>query len=104
MDDLLIACKDLSDMIAVKKALDADFTLNELWEVRRLLVVQVDMVRAAGTVKLSNPLNVEEVLESFGMADCAPVATPTVKGFLQIIQERAKRGSGKVAKFDRYAE
>jgi hypothetical protein len=66
VDDLLIACKDLTDMTAVKKALEADFTLKDLGEVRRFLGVQVDRDWAAGTIKLSNPLKVEEVLESFG--------------------------------------
>jgi transposase InsO family protein len=96
VDDMLLASHDVEAIKDVKCKLKAAFDIHELGEVTHFLGNKVTRDWEAGTIKLSNPSKVEEMLQSFGMADSKPSIIPMAQSFVmteQVVDESGGSGS-----------
>jgi transposase InsO family protein len=104
VDDMIIASTDLSEILSVKKYLGEVFECTDLGEVSHFLGNMV--VQRAGSVRVSNPNKVKELLADFNVESPRKVLTPMDPGFV-ITDKSADTpgGSGKPLESDnRYNE
>jgi transposase InsO family protein len=76
VDDLLIACSSLSELLEVKKRLTAQFDMEDLGEASFLLGIDIRRDRARRTISISQSAYIAALLERHGMSDCKSVSTP----------------------------
>jgi hypothetical protein len=101
---MIIASTDLSEILSVKKYLGEVFECTDLGEVSHFLGNMV--VQRAGSVRVSNPNKVKELLADFNVESPRKVLTPMDPGFV-ITDKSADTpgGSGKPLESDnRYNE
>ena len=88
VDDMLIVCKNMGDIIQLKKALNSEFEMKDLGAAKKILGIDISRDRKKGILSLSQKEYVQKVLREFGMLDAKVVSTPipshyklkTVKG------------------------
>ena len=106
VDDMIIASSVLAEILSVKKYLGEVFECTDLGEVSHFLGNMV--VQRAGSVRVSNPNKVKELLADFDIESPRKVLTPMDPGF--VITEKSVNpdtlgGSGKPLESDnRYNE
>ncbi len=106
VDDMIIASSDLAEIMSVKKYLGEVFEVTDLGEVSHFLGNLI--VRTAGSVRVSNPSKVEELLADFNIENLRKVLTHMDPGV--VITEKSAQidkagGSGKPLEEDnRYNE
>lgn len=80
VDDMIIACAELPEILTVKEYLAKVFEITDLGEVSHFLGNVV--VRDANTVRVSNPVKVKELLADYGIENPKKVLTPMDPGFV----------------------
>jgi transposase InsO family protein len=89
VDDLLIFGKQLDLIRELEAELKASFSMTDLGPCAYYLGIEVIRDREQGTITLCQTEYIKRVLETFGMADCRPVATPLEKG-AQFVQNEGQ--------------
>jgi len=92
VDDMLVFCKDLDEVQAVKQHLGKMFKMHDLGEVTHFLGAKVTRDWERGTISLSMKVKIDELLESFNMTNCQPKATPMERGFVITAKEAQEKG------------
>ena len=80
VDDMLIACKDLGALSACKKALLGAFKGRDLGPTDRFLNASITVNKQAGTVKISQPDYIVNLLHEYNMTNAAAKAAPMAQG------------------------
>lgn len=78
VDDILVAAKNLEELIKIKKVLKNKFKMNDLGKVTNILGIQVNREGDTGNIKISQRRYIEEALTKFGMENCKSALTPLV--------------------------
>lgn len=89
--DILIAARDLEELVKANKLMRKKFKINDLRKVNNILGIHVERDGDTGSVKLNQRKYIEKTLEKFGMEHCKPACTPMVPGETfdqEIVNER----------------
>ena len=81
VDDMLIAAKNMSDVLILKKRLSKEFEMKDLGPAKKILGMEIRRDRKGGKLYLSQRSYIEKVLERFGMQNAKPVSTPLASHF-----------------------
>ncbi|TXG67026.1 hypothetical protein EZV62_008301 [Acer yangbiense] len=76
VDDMLIACQDMSRIQKLKMQLSKEFDMKGLGVAQKILGMQIRRDRVAGKIWLSQAKYVQNILERFNMNEVKPVTTP----------------------------
>ena len=79
VDDILVASQSSKKVTDFETRISTVLKVKLLGEVKRILGWQIDRNVTNGTVTISQPAYIEQVLSAFGMTDCNPAPTPAVK-------------------------
>lgn len=80
VDDFLIACKEPCYLKTVKDLVLARFKGKDLGTAAQYLKVKIERDRQAGTIRLSQPSHIRDLLAKFGMSDCNSKFIPLAPG------------------------
>jgi len=80
VDDLQVAHRELAEVVKVKEGLLKMFKGKDLGETTRYLNMEVERDRAAGTLKMSQPLNVQALVGKLGLENGNPRQLPMSAG------------------------
>ena len=75
VDDMLIACRDMSKIKELKRMLNSEFDMKDLGAAKRILGMEIRRERDNGRLYLSQGKYISKVLEKFNMANAKPVST-----------------------------
>lgn len=81
VDDMLIACKDKSEIEKTKDFLKKEFEMKELGDAKKILGMEITRNRSLKLLKLSQSGYTEKVLENYSMAQGKVVQTPIGQHF-----------------------
>ncbi|CAA7029216.1 unnamed protein product [Microthlaspi erraticum] len=76
VDDMLLAARDMSDIVNLKKQLSSTFEMKDLGAARRILGMEIIRDRVNGTLRLSQSSYLKKVIENFRMTDSKSSQTP----------------------------
>ncbi|TXG73077.1 hypothetical protein EZV62_001656 [Acer yangbiense] len=76
VDDMLIACQDMSKIQKLKMQLSKEFDMKDLGVAQKILGMQIRRDRVAGKIWLSQAKYIQNILERFNMNEVKPVTTP----------------------------
>ena len=76
VDDMLIACKHMDQIDALKQQLRGSFEMKDLGEAKKILGVELIRNRKNGILVLSQQRYIKKVLERFKMGRSKPILTP----------------------------
>ncbi|KAE8657094.1 hypothetical protein F3Y22_tig00116997pilonHSYRG00993 [Hibiscus syriacus] len=96
VDDMLIAAKNMDDVIGLKTLLSQEFDMKDLGAVKKILGMEICRDRDSRKLWLSQWGYVKKMLERFAMSSAKPVSTPLANHF--------KLSSEQCAKTDKEAE
>ena len=80
VDDILIASNNTSMLQKEKVQLSEKFDVVDQGEAHYILGIPIKRNRSAGTMSLSQPMYIENILKRFKMENCNPVKTPLEPG------------------------
>lgn len=78
VDDILIASKDLSELLNVKEHLKKKFKINDSDKMTNIVGIKVEREEDTGEIRLNQRKYIEETLKQFGMEDCKTASTPLI--------------------------
>ena len=81
VDDMLIAAKNMHDVIALKALLSQEFDMKDLGAAKKILGMEIHRDRGSRKLWLSQQTYVEKVLDRFGMSNAKAVSTPLANHF-----------------------
>jgi len=81
VDDMLIAAKNLDDVVGLKALLSQEFDMKDLGDAKKFLGMEIRRNRSSKKLWLSQQSYVEKVLDRFGMSNAKPVSTPLANHF-----------------------
>ncbi|CAA0835646.1 Uncharacterized mitochondrial protein AtMg00810 [Striga hermonthica] len=81
VDDMLIAAKNMRDIIDLKSLLSQEFEMKDLGAAKKILGMEIHRDRGSKKLWLSQKGYVEKVLQRFGMNEAKPVSTPLANDF-----------------------
>ena len=73
VDDILIACKILTEIQKLKPLLNGEFEIKDLESARKILGIEISKDRSLGKMYLTRKDYLERVLSKFGFMDIKPV-------------------------------
>lgn len=76
VDDMLIACQDMSEINKLKAELKDHFKMKDLGAARKILGMEIIRHREKSQILLSQKGYLKKVLARFGMLECKPVQGP----------------------------
>ena len=76
VDDMLIACKSLSEINKLKFKLNSEFEMKDLGNAKRILGMNIIRNRDKGTLLITQENYIDKVLEVFGLSNVKVVSTP----------------------------
>jgi hypothetical protein len=82
VDDMLIACRDMSKINELKRLLGREFDMKDLGVAKKILGMEIKRDRKAGKLWLSQKRYIHKVLEKFSMLDAKAVSTPLASHFV----------------------
>ena len=85
VDDLPMACSDLAWMQEVKAMLASRFKMKDLGEARRILGIEIEYDRLAGTLRPQHTVYVKSLLDRRGYKDQKTVGSPIDKSFAHLL-------------------
>lgn len=71
-----IFSNDEKEIVFLKKHLNSHFDVKDLGIIKQCLGMQVFIDKSNNTIKLSQELYIDQLLEKFNMSECKPVKTP----------------------------
>ncbi|KAE8719673.1 hypothetical protein F3Y22_tig00109926pilonHSYRG00011 [Hibiscus syriacus] len=81
VDDMLIAAKNMDDVIGLKTLLSREFDMKDLGAAKKILGMEICRDRDSRKLRLSQRGYVEKMLERFAMSSAKPVSTPLANHF-----------------------
>ncbi|KAE8685445.1 hypothetical protein F3Y22_tig00111098pilonHSYRG00167 [Hibiscus syriacus] len=81
VDDILIAAKNMDDVIGLKTLLSQEFDMKDLGAAKKILGMEICRDRDSRKLRLSQRGYVEKMLERFAMSSAKPVSTPLANHF-----------------------
>lgn len=81
VDDMLIASHDKSLIDELKAQLSHEFDMKDLGSAKKILGMEIQRDRRAGTLFLSQKSYIEKILEKYNLSNCKSVATPFASHF-----------------------
>ncbi|KAE8708925.1 Serine/threonine-protein kinase HT1 [Hibiscus syriacus] len=81
VDDMLIAAKNMDDVIDLKTLLSQEFDMKDLGAAKKILGMEICRDRDSRRLWLSQRGYVEKILERFAMSSAKPVSTPLANHF-----------------------
>ncbi|CAA0830951.1 Uncharacterized mitochondrial protein AtMg00810 [Striga hermonthica] len=81
VDDMLIAAKNMRDIVDLKSLLSQEFEMKDLGAAKKILGMEIHRDRGSKKLWLSQKGYVEKVLQRFGMNEAKPVSTPLANHF-----------------------
>ncbi|KAL4317979.1 hypothetical protein GQ457_18G008540 [Hibiscus cannabinus] len=81
VDDMLIAAKNMHDVVGLKALLSQEFDMKDLGAAKKILGMKIHRDRSSRKLWLSQQSYVEKVLDRFGMSNAKPVSTPLANHF-----------------------
>ncbi|KAE8712086.1 cytochrome P450 71A9-like [Hibiscus syriacus] len=81
VDDMLIAAKNMDDVIGLKTLLSQEFDMKDLGAAKKILGMEICRDRDSRKLWLSQRGYVKKMLERFAMSSAKPVSTPLVNHF-----------------------
>jgi len=81
VDDMLIAAKNLYDVVGLKALLSHEFDMKDLGTAKKILGMEIHRDRSSKKLWLSQQGYVEKVLDRFGMSNAKPMSTPLANHF-----------------------
>ncbi|KAL4312354.1 hypothetical protein GQ457_01G013740 [Hibiscus cannabinus] len=81
VDDMLIAAKNMHDVVGLKALLSQEFDMKDLGAAKKILGMEIHRDRSSRKLWLSQQSYVEKVLDRFGMSNAKPVSTPLANHF-----------------------
>ena len=78
---MLIAAKNLDDVIGLKALLSQEFYTKDLGAAKKILGMEIHRDRSSKKLWLSQQGYVEKVLDGFGISNAKPVSTPLANHF-----------------------
>ncbi|CAA0830117.1 Uncharacterized mitochondrial protein AtMg00810 [Striga hermonthica] len=81
VDDMLIAAKNMRDIVDLKGLLSQEFEMKDLGVAKKILGMEIRRDRGSKKLWLSQKGYVEKVLQRFGMNEAKPVGTPLANHF-----------------------
>ncbi|KAE8678885.1 Serine/threonine-protein kinase Nek5 [Hibiscus syriacus] len=81
VDDMLIAAKNMDDVIGLKTLLSQEFDMKDLGAAKKILGMEICRDRDSRKLRLSQRGYVEKILERFAMSSAKPVSTPLANHF-----------------------
>ncbi|TXG57650.1 hypothetical protein EZV62_015479 [Acer yangbiense] len=78
VDDMLIACQDMSRIQKLKMQLSKEFDMKDLGATQKILGMQIIRDRVAGKIWLSQAKYIQNILERFNVNEAQHVTTPLV--------------------------
>jgi hypothetical protein len=95
VDDILLVSSNDSAVEVIMSILKAVFDLHDLGEASHFLGIKVERNWDKGTIKLSHPAKIDDLMESFGMVGCKPRIVPMDASFVMTEKEQdGDEGSG----------
>ena len=88
VDDMLIACREMSKIQELKKKLGAEFDMKDLGAAQKILGIEIKRDRSEGKIWLSQEKYIMKVLERFNMDGAKFVSTPLAAHFKLSAQQR----------------
>ena len=85
VNDMLIACKDISEINNLKAQLNGAFEMKDLGATKKILGMEIHKDRKVGTLFLSQQKYILKVLGCFGMPSSKPLSTPLVAYFKLLV-------------------
>ncbi|TXG72378.1 hypothetical protein EZV62_000957 [Acer yangbiense] len=82
VDDMFIACRDMSKINELKRLLGREFDMKDLGVVKKILKMEIKRDRKAGKLWLSQKRYIHKVLEKFSMLDAKAISTPLASHFV----------------------
>ena len=76
VDDLVIATNNVENMRMVKESLQRVFKMKDLGPIHYCLGIEIKQDLEANTITMSQKKYAEEILNRFGMENCAPISCP----------------------------
>ena len=76
VDDILIFCRSLYAVTALKKSLSARYSMVDLGEAKQYMGMHIERDRDARTIYLNQTRYITKILNCFGMQDCKGISTP----------------------------
>ncbi|TXG72834.1 hypothetical protein EZV62_001413 [Acer yangbiense] len=76
VNDMLIACQDMSRIQKLKMQLSKEFDMKDLGAAQKILGMQIRRDRVAGKIWLSQAKYIQNILERFNMNEAKPLTTP----------------------------
>ncbi|KAI6687393.1 hypothetical protein NL676_024221 [Syzygium grande] len=74
-DDILIATKNMLEVLILKKRLSKEFEIKDLDPTKKILGMEIQRDRKRGKLYLSQRSYIKKVLERFGVQNAKPVST-----------------------------
>ncbi|KAL0332846.1 UNVERIFIED_CONTAM: Retrovirus-related Pol polyprotein from transposon TNT 1-94 [Sesamum calycinum] len=90
VDDMLIAAKNMYDVLALKALLRQEFDMKDLGAVTKILGMEIHRDRGSRKLWLCQRGYVEKVLDRFGMSKAKQVSTPLANHFKLSIEQCPK--------------
>ncbi|KAE8658140.1 Retrovirus-related Pol polyprotein from transposon TNT 1-94 [Hibiscus syriacus] len=81
VDDMLIAAKNMDDVISLKTLLSQEFDMKDLGAAKKILGMEICRDNDSRKLRLSQRGYVEKMLERFAMSSAKPVSTPLANHF-----------------------
>jgi hypothetical protein len=81
VNDMLIASHDKSLIVELKAKLSHEFDMKDLGPAKKILGMEIQRDRRAGTLFLSRKSYIEKVLEKYNLSNCKYVATTFASHF-----------------------
>jgi hypothetical protein len=81
VDDMLIASHDKLLIVELKVQFSHEFDMKDLGQKKKILGMEIQRDRRAGTLFLSQKSYIEKVLEKYNLSNCKYVATPFASHF-----------------------
>lgn len=81
VDDLIIACSDITTIKNVKKQIAGEFAVSDKGVLNHFLGMEVEREGETGMIKLSQTQYIRDVLKQYGMEQCKSVAVPLEAGY-----------------------
>ncbi|KAL0460800.1 UNVERIFIED_CONTAM: Retrovirus-related Pol polyprotein from transposon TNT 1-94 [Sesamum latifolium] len=91
VDDMLIAAKNMCDILALKALLSQEFEMKDLGAATKILGMEIHRDRGSRKLWLSQRGYVEKVLDRFGMSKAKPVSTPLANHFKLSLEQCPKK-------------
>ena len=82
VDDMLIACRDMSKIKELKRMLSREFDMKDFGAAKKILGLEIKRDRENERLYLSQIKYISKVLEKFNMVDAKPVFTLLASHFI----------------------